>query len=130
MSRNESVKLTKLRDYFIGKLKMTLPEIKINGPVRESRLPNNINISIPKLDSENLLLELDKYGIYAGRGSACTSRAVEPSHVLKAIGVEKKYLSGALRLSMGRQTTKKDLDYVLKVFPKIVSDLKNRYKNN
>ena len=130
MSRNESVKLTKLRDYFIGKLKMTLPEIKINGPVRESRLPNNINISIPKLDSENLLLELDKYGIYAGSGSACTSRAVEPSHVLKAIGVEKKYLSGALRLSMGRQTTKKDLDYVLKVFPKIVSDLKNRYKNN
>ncbi len=130
VSWKESAKLTKLRDCFIGKLKIALPEIKINGPVQESRLPNNINISIPGLDSENLLLELDKYGIYAGSGSACTSRAVEPSHVLKAIGVEKKYLSGALRFSMGRQTTKKDLDYVLKVLPKIISDLKNRYKNN
>ncbi|MEK7076483.1 MAG: cysteine desulfurase family protein, partial [Patescibacteria group bacterium] len=82
VSRKESAKLTKLRDYFIGKLKVILPEIKINGPAHELRLPNNINISIPDLDSENLLLELDKYGIYAGSGSACTSRAVEPSHVL------------------------------------------------
>jgi len=75
-----------------------------------------------------LLLELDKYGICAGSGSACTSHAVEPSHVLKAIGVEKKYLDGALRFSMGRQTTKKEIDYVLKVLPKIVEDLKKRYQ--
>ncbi len=128
VNREESVKLTKLRDYFIGKLKIILPDIKINGPVGGLRLPNNINISIPDLDSENLLLELDKYGIYAGSGSACTSRSVEPSHVLKAIGVEKKFLSGALRLSMGRGTTKKDLDYVLNVLPKIILDLKKRYK--
>ena len=127
VNRKESAKLTKLRDYFIDKLKVIFPEIKINGPVGESRLPNNINISIPGLDSENLLLELDKYGICAGSGSACTSRAVEPSHVLKAIGVDRKYLSGALRFSMGKQTTKKDLDYVLKVLPKVISDLKKRY---
>ncbi len=83
---------------------------------------------MPGLDNENLLLELDKYGISAGSGSACTSRSVEPSHVLKAIGVDKKCLSGALRFSMGKQTTKKDLDYVLKVLPKIISDLKKRYR--
>ena len=127
VNKKDLVKMENLRDYFMDRLKEILPEIKINGPVRESRLPNNINISIPELDSENLLLELDKYGISAGSGSACTSRSVEPSHVLKAIGVDKRYLSGALRFSMGRQTTKKDLDYVLKVLPRIVSDLKKRY---
>lgn len=125
-----TVRLIRLRDYFINKIKEIDPEIKLNGPAGKGRLPNNINISIPDLDSENLLLELDKYGIYAGSGSACTSRAVEPSHVLKAMGVEKKYLSGALRFSMGRQTTQKDLDYVLKILPKIIFDLKKRYKKS
>ena len=124
---DESDMLVKLRDYFISKIKGLGLEIVLNGPVDDRRLPNNINISVPKLDSENLLLELDKYGISAGSGSACTARSVEPSHVLKAIGVEKKYLSGALRFSMGKQTTKKELDYVLKVLPKIIQDLKKRY---
>ena len=127
IDKKESVRLIKLRDYFINKIRQTGPEIKLNGPIGRDRLPNNLNISIPRLDSENLLLELDKYGIYAGSGSACTSRSVEPSHVLKAIGVDKKYLSGALRFSMGRQTTKNDLDYVLKVLPKIIQNLKKRY---
>ena len=138
VNRKESVKLTKLRDYFFDKLMVILPEIKINGPVFAkasagkpviyNRLPNNINISIPGLDSEKILLELGKYGIHAASGSACTSRFVEPSHVLKAIGVEKKYLSGVLRFSLGRQTTKKDIIYVLKVLPKIIRDLRKRYR--
>ena len=127
IDKKEPIRLVKLRDYFINKIKEIDPEIKINGPVNKDRLPNNINMSIFGLDSENLLLELDKYGIYAGSGSACTARSVEPSHVLKAIGVEKKYLSGVLRFSMGGQTTKKDLDYVLKVLPRIISDLRKRY---
>ena len=127
VNRKESVKLAGLRDYFFGRLKAILPDVKINGPVGESRLPNNINISVPGLDSENLLLELDKYGIHAGSGSACTSHSVEPSHVLRAIGVDKNYLSGALRFSMGRETTKGDMDYVLKVLPNIVLGLKKRY---
>ena len=123
----ESERLARLGDYFIGKIKEVLPGVKINGAVGELRLPNNINISVSGLDSENLLLELDKYGISAGSGSACTARSVEPSHVLRAIGVEKKYLSGALRFSMGKKTTKADMDYVLNVLPKIVWDLKKRY---
>ena len=101
--------------------------IVVNGALGNLRLANNINISIPDLDSENLLLELDKYGIHASAGSACTAHSVEPSHVLKAIGVKNEYLSGALRFSLGRQTTKKDIDYVLKVFPKITANLKQRY---
>lgn len=134
----ESKRLIGLRDYFIQRLRALLSDISINGPSfvkvlkgkasRNKRLPNNISISIPGLTSEALLLELDKYGICAGSGSACTSHSVEPSHVLKAIGLDKKYLDGALRFSMGRQTTKKELDFVLKVLPKIVKELRERYK--
>lgn len=125
--KKESAGLSSLRDYFFKKILEIMPEAKINGPTGDNRLANNINISIPGLDSENILLELDKYGIRASSGSACTSRYVEPSHVLRAIGVEKKYLNGAVRLSMGRQTTKKDINYVLGVFSGIAKDLNNRY---
>ena len=124
---DESDRLIKLRDYFISKIKGLGLGIVLNGPIDDRRLPNNINISVPKLDSENLLLELDKYGISAGSGSACTSHSVEPSHVLRAIGIEKKYLTGVLRFSTGKQTTKKDIDYVLEVLPKVIQDLKKRY---
>ena len=128
IKKEESEKTTKLRDYFIDKLEKFLPDIKINGALGPERLPNNVNISVPDIDSENLLLELDKYGISAGSGSACTARSVEPSHVLKAIGVEKKYLDGALRFSLGRETKKAYIDYVTRVLPKIVSDLRKRYR--
>lgn len=128
--KDEAGKMSVLRDYFIDKLKEALPEAITNGAMGRERLPNNINISIPGLGSENILLELDKYGIAAGSGSACTARSVEPSHVLKAIGVDKKYLSGALRFSLGRGTKRSDLDYVLKVLPKIVRDLKKRYRKD
>ncbi|MBX4189823.1 cysteine desulfurase [Candidatus Parcubacteria bacterium] len=126
LDSNEANKTSVLRDYFIDELKQVLPEARINGPEND-RLPNNINISIPDLESEQLLLELDKYGIAAGSGSACTSHSVEPSHVLKAIGVKSAYLDGALRFSIGRGTTKKDLDQVLKVLPKILLDLRKIY---
>lgn len=116
----ECQKIAVLRDYFFKKIKETMPDIKINGALGKNRLPNNINISIPDMNSENLLLELDKYGIRAGSGSACTSHSVEPSHVLKAIGVKAPYLSGVLRFSLGRQTTKKEVDYVMRILQKIV----------
>lgn len=137
IDKKESKRLTRLRDYMIKKINDSLPEIIINGPVENQhrksiingRLPNNINISVPDLSSEVLLLELDKYGICAGSGSACTSHLVEPSHVLKAIEVEPRYINGAVRFSMGKQITKKDIGYVLDVLPKIVKNLKKRYRN-
>ncbi len=128
IDKTEAVHPFDLRDYFIDEISKRLPDIVVNGALGEQRLPNNVNISVPDLTSEMLLLELDKYDICAGSGSACTSHSVEPSHVLKAIGLEKKYLDGALRLSMGRQTTKKDMDYVLQVLPKIIKNLKKIYK--
>lgn len=128
ISKNESKRMSALRDYFIEKVGALLPDVIINGALGSQRLPNNINISVPGLSSEVILLEFDKYGICAGSGSACTSHSVEPSHVLKAIGLGKEYLNGALRFSMGRHTTKKDINYVLRVLPKIVKDLKKRYE--
>lgn len=136
IKKEEGNKVAKLRDYFIQQLKTNFPEAILNGPAfagasagkPDLRLPNNISISFPDLSSETILLESDKYGIYAGSGSACTARSVEPSHVLKAIGVSKKYINGTVRFSLGRQTTKKDIDHVLKVLPKVIKDLKKRYK--
>ena len=127
IDKKDGKRLSGIRDYFIENIIKLLPDAVINGGLEDERLPNNINISVPGLTSEVLLLELDKYGMCAGSGSACTSHAVEPSHVLKAIGVKKKYLDGALRFSMGRQTTKKDIDHVLEVLPKAVKDLRKRY---
>lgn len=126
--KNDNLKLKNLRDYFISEIWKSDERIRLNGSEGDNRLPNNINISIPNLDSENILLELDKYGIHAGSGSACTSHSVEPSHVLKAIGVKEPYLDGAIRFSLGRKTTKKDIDYVLEALPKIIKELKERYK--
>lgn len=129
INKKEGERLTGLRDHFIKKVQNLLPDIVVNGAQEDQRLPNNVNISVPNISSEVLLLELDKYGICAGSGSACTSHSVEPSHVLKAIGLDKKYINGALRFSLGRQTTKRDIEYVLNVLPKVIKDLKKRYKN-
>jgi len=120
-------RISKLRDYFFDRITKAIPEARINGALGSERLANNINISIPNLDSENLLLELDKSSIRAGSGAACTARSVEPSHVLTAIGVKRPYLDGALRFSLGKSTQKKDIEYLLKVLPKTVAVLKKRY---
>ncbi len=128
INKGELIKTAKLRDYFIRQISEVIPEAKLNGASGEGRLPNNVSISIPGVTSENLLLELDKHGISAGSGSACTARSVESSHVLKAIGAPAKYLDGVIRFSLGRNTKKADIDYVVKVLPGAVLNLKKRYK--
>jgi len=126
----DSKKIAAVRDYAIELLRKEIPGIILNGPTGDGRLPNNINICVPDLESEVILIELDKYGIAAGSGSACTSHAVEPSHVLKAIGVPKRYINGALRFSIGKETTKKDMDYLVASLKKIIPDLRKRYRIN
>ena len=127
VSKKEAGKIKKLRDYFIAGIKKSLPEIRINGPEGNKRLPNNVHVSIPHLTSEQILIELDKYGISAGSGSACTAHSVAPSHVLAAINTPKEYLDGAVRFSLSRYTTKKDIDYTIKSLIKVVTDLRKRY---
>lgn len=125
IKKKEGKRLTALRDYFLGAIKNNFPKAKINGTLNKDRLPNNISVSFPNVDIERILLELDKHGIRAGSGSACTARDVEPSHVLVAIGNEKKYLH-ALRFSMGRQTTKKEVNFtlgILKTIEGVINEL-------
>ncbi len=123
----EGAKVIPIRDYAIEQLKK-LPGLIVNGPLGVDRLPNNVNVCLSGLTSEVILLELDKYGIRAGSGSACTSHSVEPSEVLKAIGVPAEYINGALRFSLGRETTKKDIDYLVNTLKKIIKDLNQRYR--
>jgi len=121
--KKEVLRQTRLRDYFIKELLLKISRVVLNGHPKK-RLPNNVNVSILDVEGEAMLLWLDKYGISASTGSACNSQSLEPSHVILALGRSYEYAHGSLRFSLGRKTTKADIDYVLKVLPKIVSDLR------
>ena len=114
--------LTKLRDKLIeGVLK--IENSHLNGHPTK-RLPNNANFSFDFIEGEALVLHLDMKGIDASTGSACSSSSLEPSHVLTAIGLKHEQAHGSLRLSLGKENTEKDIDYVLKVLPPIVKNLR------
>ena len=115
----ESKRLTELRNYFISQLFKAIPISKLNGH-SQMRLPNNVNISIPEIEGESIVLMLDKYGIYTSTGSACAARDLNPSHVLLAIGLSPEEAHGTVRFTMGKYTTKEDLEFVVKVMPDIV----------
>lgn len=118
----ESRRLTGLRDYFINEIKKVVPDAVLNGhPI--NRLPNNINISIPGIEGEAVVIYLDQKGVFISTGSACSSTSLEPSHVITALGRGKEYASSSLRFSLGGKTIQSDLDYVLKVLPRVVSKL-------
>ena len=123
IKNKESKRLKILRDYFIKNVLKEILRVRLNGhSVR--RLPNNINISISGIEGEAMALMLDGHGICVSTGSACSSRKLTPSHVLLAIGMSPELAHGSLRLTLGRKTNKKDLDYVLKVLPAIVEKLR------
>ena len=120
----------RLRRMLIERLPAAVPGVRINGPTGESILPNIVNFSIPGITSESLLLELDHRGIRAGAGSACTAHRVEPSHVLKAMRVPRKFLSGVLRVSLSRNTTRSDISRFLRELPKAVDSCYNRTRSH
>lgn len=124
MKQTENPRLTKLRDYFIERLVRYIPHVIINGH-RTKRLPNNVHISIPHIEGESILLMLDRLGIEASTGSACSAFDLKPSHVLIAIGQTAEFAHGSIRFSLGRKTTQNDIDYVLSVFPDITHQLSN-----
>ncbi len=120
--KKENQRLTKLRDKLIKNL------LKIEGahlaghPKR--RLPNNTNFWFEFIEGESLAIQLDLQGISASTGSACSSEKLEPSHVLLAIGLKHQEAHGSLRLTLGRWTKEKDIDYVSKVLPGIIKKLR------
>ena len=119
---SESVRLSELRNYFISRLEEEIPGVIVNGH-RTDRLPNNIHISIPFVEGESMLLMLDKKGIEASTGSACSAFDLRPSHVLLAIGQSEEIIHGSIRFSLGRNTTLRDVYETMLVFPLIVKKL-------
>lgn len=113
-----------LRDYLIGRIEKEIPYSRLNGE-RKNRLPNNVNFSFRFVEGESLLIMLDMKGICASSGSACTSGSLDPSHVLLAIGLPHEIAHGSLRMTLGEDTTKEDLDYVVDSLKEIVQNLRN-----
>lgn len=114
---------TYLRDKLIEGLSK-IEYTRLNGHPTE-RLPGNANVSIEYVEGESLLLNLDMKGIAASSGSACTSGSLEPSHVLKAMGLDHQSAHGSLRFTIGRGNTEEDIDYLLDVIPEIVERLRS-----
>lgn len=115
--------LTELRDYYISQVEEKIPYIKLNGH-KTNRLPGNANISFQFIEGEALLLNLDRMGICASSGSACTSGSLDPSHVLVAIGLPHEIAHGSLRITFGRENTKEEVDYLVEKLVEIVSTLR------
>jgi len=117
----EHKRLTVLRDMLIKGILKTIKRTHLNGPRGDKRLSNNANISFQSIEGESLILELDFHGIAGSTGSACSSKNLQPSHGLTAIGLNHQEAHGSLRLSVGRFTTKEDIAYTIPVLSKAVS---------
>lgn len=116
-------RLIPLRDWFFDELEKRIQKTRRNGhPV--DRLANNVNISFMDIEGEALLLYMDAVGIYAATGSACTSASLDPSHVILALGLPYEVAHGSIRFTLGRETTKKQLEYVIAQLPPLVKKLR------
>lgn len=114
---------TGLRDKLIEGIMSRVDHIKLNGHPT-LRLPNNVNFSFRFIEGESLLLSLDMKGIAASSGSACTSGSLDPSHVLLAMGLTHEIAHGSLRMTLGKDNTEEEIDYILETLPEIVERLR------
>ena len=122
---SDAAQIQILRDRFLALLADTVPGLRLNGhPAR--RLPNNVNVSIEGAEGSTLLMNLDRFGIAASSGSACSSGSIEPSHVLKAIGLPDALASSGIRFSLGRYTTENEIARAAERFGQIVARLKKK----
>lgn len=117
-------KEAELRDYLIERILKEIPYTRLNGHSKK-RLPNNVNISFQFVEGESILIMLDMAGICASSGSACTSGSVDPSHVLLAIGLPHEIAHGSLRLTLGYENTKEEMDTVVDNLKRIITNLRN-----
>ena len=113
----------KLRDDLHNRLIAAIPSVRVNGDV-EHRLPNTTNLSFEYIEGESILMHMDIHGICASSGSACTTRSLEPSHVMRAMGVPYTAAHGAIRFSFSRYNTQEDVDTVVEVLPGIIEKIR------
>lgn len=119
---DENARLIELRDHLIEGL-LKIPKTRLNGHPKE-RLPNNVNISFLDIEGEAAALYLDAEGIQVSTGSACASSSLDPSHVILATGLSYEAAHGSLRFTLGHETTREQLDHVLRVMPGVVERLR------
>ncbi|MBP1747759.1 MAG: aminotransferase, class [Deltaproteobacteria bacterium] len=119
----ENTHVRALRDRLENELLKAIPQSKVNG-TREARLPNTVNISFEFIEGESILLLMDQFGICASSGSACTSGSLQPSHVLRAMGVPYTMAHGSIRFSLSVYNTAEDVDAVIKELPPIIEKLR------
>jgi cysteine desulfurase len=115
-------RISSLRDRAIKEV-LKIKGVFLTGHA-EKRLPNNASFYFSYIEGESIILQLDLAGVAASTGSACSSKSLEPSHVLLAIGLKPEQAHGSLRISLGRYTTEKDVDYFLKVLPEVIKKLR------
>jgi len=120
----ENTKVRALRDYLEAKLLEKIPNTLVNGD-RKSRLPNTTSLSFEYVEGESILLLLSDLGICASSGSACTSGSLEPSHVLRAMGVPFTAAHGSIRFSLSTYNTKEEMDYIIEHLPPIIQRLRD-----
>ena len=120
----ENTKVKALRDYLEAKLLEKIPNTLINGD-RVHRLPNTLSVSFEYVEGESILLLLSDLGICASSGSACTSGSLEPSHVLRAMGVPFTAAHGSIRFSLSIYNTKEEMDYIIEHLPPIIQRLRD-----
>ncbi len=116
--------LNDLKEYFWDKMVNTIPDIRLNGHP-ENRVANNLSVSFANADAESILLSLDLRGIAVSSGAACAAGGIEPSHVIKALGLPKEFGNSALRFTLGRSTTRPDLDYTIDVLKEVVERIRS-----
>lgn len=119
----QNLKMRKLRDALIRGIMGKIDHVRLTGHPEE-RLPGHASFCFEFVEGESILLNLDAQGICVSSGSACTSGSLEPSHVLRAMGIPVEISHGSIRLTLGRDTTKEDVDYLIEVFPPIIEKLR------
>lgn len=121
----EQMRLIALRDKLINEILSSIPHTLLNGAVGSKRLPGNVNISFRFIEGESLLLHLDMHNCYASTGSACSSGALDPSHVLMAMGLSHELANGALRFTLGRKNTDDDIHKLMEILQPTVQKLRD-----
>ena len=119
----ENIKVKKIRDKLEKAILERCSDCMVNGE-KEHRLPNTSNISFEYIEGEAILLLLDQHGICASSGSACTSGSLEPSHVLRAMGVPFTAAHGSVRFSLSKYNTEDEIDYTIETMPAIINRLR------
>ena len=121
---DEQRRVRDMRDRLQQALVELIPALEVNGMAAAERLPNTLNLAIHGIEGEAILAELNRLGICASSGSACTSGTLDPSHVLKAMQVPFTAIHGSLRISLSRYNDEADIDRIIEVLPVIVARLR------